>query len=117
MSFSETELVGKIVLNYLVPDFGKLKADLAAHTYVECRVVNSKGVDDCKIRRILFICEESVILQDVEMGWAHTRFATHRVMFNDWGNVFMRWADGERKWEWDACWEDGFEMYIPREIP
>ena len=53
---------------------------------------------------------DSVIVQDVERTWNHTRFDVHKIMFEEWDNVFRGWAEGEDLWMLNDCMEQGSLM-------
>ena len=54
---------------------------------------------------------DSVIVQDVERTWNHTRFDVHKVMYEEWDNVFRGWAEEEDIIVWEDCMEQGSRMY------
>ena len=117
-TFDINAVISKTLLEYVqTPDWSVLKEELEAHTYAQMKwkVVRDPSCTETdprfsNIKRILFVNETSVIVQDVEMSCGHTRFETHKVYFEDWGKCFISWAE-ERKQDWDECWVDGCRMY------
>ena len=121
--FCVNAVVAKVIKDYITPEnFDDLKATLRQHTYgrFKWKLVRdiSRGQAVQKsydpkfndVKRILFINEASVILQDVELSFGKTRFDTYKVMLRDWDRVFIAWAE-KRVADWDSCWEEGCRMY------
>ena len=111
-SFDIASVVAKYLKEYVQgPDYSKLIAEIREHSYVYSKLQDidrsPKGVP----RRILFINQDSVIVQDIEMRFDSTRFDTYKIMFKDWDTTFIKWADEESKYWQDRCWVDGCRMY------
>ena len=120
MDMSLQSCVAKMLETYVQPpDFSALKQDIGQRTYGLFRWKILKNLNDpetddrfSSIWRIMFICEQSVIIQQTELSVGESRFLTYRVMLNDWGKVFINWGpDTDRRDDWDRCWHEGMYMY------
>ena len=116
--FCVNTVVAKLLKDYVMPlNYDALKTELNQHTYGRFKWKLVRDItcqeDDPKywnIKRILFVNEQSVIVQDVEMSVGMTRFETHKIMFRDWNRVFIDWEES-RTSAWDNCWNQGCRMY------
>ena len=116
--FCVNSVVAKLLTDYVTPtNYDALKEEIQQHTYgnfqwklvkdITCQETDPRFSN---VKRVIFINEQSVILQDVEMAVYCTRFGTYKVMLKDWEKVFISWAD-TRTDEWDYCWMEGARMY------
>ena len=116
--FCVNTVIAKVLQDYnQSPTFEDLKAELRQHTYgrFKWKLVEDLSCPDedpkfNNVKRILFVNEASVIIQDVEMIVGSTRFDTHKIMLKDWNRVFIKWAE-ERSNDWNYCWNQGARMY------
>ena len=103
MSLSLDNIVSKIVLGYLNPiDWSPLILELNDNKFVTLNT---------GMKAILFVNENHVILQDCQRGWNQTRFCVHKIMYEDWGNVFRRWSVYSDIWELEDCYEEDMWQY------
>ena len=115
-SVSFEAVVGRICTSYVLPrDYSTLTGLLRQHKYVLLTNKNTPTVRPLRtgqenIYRVLFVCVESVIVQEIELTQNLTRFKTERIMFSDWVNRFVEWGD-ESEGGWNKIyWEEGFRM-------
>ena len=116
----QANIVAKIVKECLQgPDFSALKEEIANHEFVHMYWEVLKGhretptsVGHTKTKKILFINEASVIVQDVKLSVGSSRWITNKVYLADWHKVFAGWLGSEgMKHVMRMCWGDGIEMY------
>lgn len=108
----QASIVAKIVKECLQgPDFSDLKEELRNHEFVNLIPANRNPSKFTKWFKILFVCENSVIVQEVELTYGETRFVTQRIWFSDWAGMFDSWVTTRRECL-KYCWADGYEMYL-----
>jgi hypothetical protein len=111
-------VIAKIVTDYVAPpNYDALKEEIRQHTYgsFQWKLLDDPTCTDedpkySNIQRVLFVNEQSVIVQEVEMTFDSTRFNTYKIMLEDWSRVFIAWAE-KRTADWDHCWDQGCRMY------
>jgi len=102
----------------------EIEGHLGADPYVNLKFPSTS--EHHHAHRILYVCEKSVILEEVELTVqevqitqnghpydAGTRFVTRRVLLEDWSDHFHSWLDrrsGYAVWLVNA-WFDGMNMY------
>ena len=117
MDFSSEALTANIVLAYVKPteEERTLREELKKHEYVELNYPGSHIPGMGFWFKILFVCEESVIVQEVLLTAGETRFQTEKILLpvKDWAARFVCWIDKNHD-RWDdvpQCFDEGFEMY------
>ena len=116
--FCINTVISKTVAAYVaLPNYDALKDEIRQHTYgrfkwklVKDPTCTNEDPSFFNTKRILFVNEQSVVIQDVEMSVGVTRFGTYKIMLEDWTRVFIDWSD-ERTIDWDYCWNQGCRMY------
>ena len=118
-SFCVNSVVAKLLKDYvsMPTNHDALKEEIMQHTYgrFKWKLIKDPACQDedpkySNVKRILFVNERSVIVQDVEMSVGSTRFDTYKIMLDDWARVFIAWAE-RRTADWDNCWYEGCRMY------
>ena len=97
----QASIVAKIVKECLQgPDFSALKEELRSHEFVRLYWQVVKGIRETptapnytNTKKILFVNERSVIVQDVEMPCGASRFVTYKILLQDWEKVFASWTN------------------------
>ena len=116
----QASIVAKIVKVCLQgPDFSALKKELRSHEFVRLYWEVVRGLREtptdsnrANVKKILFVNERSVIVQDVELSADCTRFETHKILLQDWEKCFESWlTDPDDILGMRFCWNDGIEMY------
>ena len=115
----QASIVAKIVKECLQgPDFSALKEELRSHEFVRVYWEVLKGVRETptkpnytNTKKILFVNERSVIVQDVEKTCGSSRFVTYKIYFEDWKKVFAKWLSDDMKPVMRDCWRRGMYMY------
>ena len=118
--FCVNSLVAKIIKDYVMGDFEKLIEEIkffGPYGRFQCKLVkdiNSTETDSKfrSVMKVLFVNQDSVILQDVELSGDCTRFGTYKVLLEDWSKVFQEWEDADACDGWlELCWTAGMRMY------
>ena len=109
-------LTAKIVLAYVKPteEERTLREELKTHEFVSLRGLYLPRAQEVgSWYKIKFVCEDSVIVEELELNAGETRFLSHKIYLKDWQNHFVYWMDPSHARFEDArlCWEDGVEMY------
>ena len=122
----EPTVVAAIVNGYLQgPDFEQLKEEIRAHEFGNFYWEVVKGsretptsADHYNCKKILFVNETSLIVQDVELSYDATRFETFKIYLEDWGKCFATWdlttrsePHEESLVSWQRIWENGLRHY------
>jgi hypothetical protein len=116
--FCINTVISKTVAAYVaLPNYDVLKEDILQHTYgrfkwklLDDPTCTNEDPKYSNIQRVLFVNEQSVIVQEVEKTYDSTRFNTYKIMLEDWSRVFIAWAE-RRTADWNDCWDQGFRMY------
>ena len=113
----DTHVVANLLLSYITSRWTALINTLNEHKYanLQWKILKDRHTTErdpkfSNIKAILFVGEDHVIVQDVELDYDATRFTVYKIMFQDWESVFVEWGD-ERELDWDRCMEDGYRMY------
>jgi hypothetical protein len=109
---SVENLVAKIIVEKLQPDFTALREEIAKHQFV--RMKDDLDCTGSSWNKVLFTTSESAIVQEVELTFNQTRFRTHNVAFGaEWKNKFVNWIDADNECYIIVldCWERGMAMY------
>ena len=119
-SFSVESVVSKLLLEYVQqPDYSEIKDQVEEYTadgYGFVELKQSLSPDACtKLSKILFTTTDSVIVQNLELTVASTRFTVQQILYSDWENWFVKHipfvnTPGLFRLCLD-CWTDGFRMY------
>ena len=119
MSLCIDNVVSNLLLGYLNPkDWSPLIEEIKKYKYVQLqwKILKNPNTTErelkyCNTKAILFIHSDHVIVQDVEMSCNCSRFKVHKVLFTDWGSVFVKWLGIEDEPRLDRCMRDGMYMY------
>ena len=122
----EPAVVAAIVNGYIQgPDFEQLKEEIRAHEFgnfywevVKGRRETPTSQEHYNCKKILFVNETSVIVQDVELSYDATRFETFKIYLEDWGKCFATWdlttrseSHEQMKVTCARIWKNGFTQY------
>ena len=115
----QANIIASIVKECLQgPDFSKLKKEILTHEFVSVYWEVIKGIriekrkNYTNTKKILFVTDRSVIVQDVELSCGSSRFVTYQIYLKDWEKVFASWISSSgMKSAMRECWERGIYMY------
>ena len=118
MSFCVNTVISSLLRDYAVqPDYSELREQLEGHEYVYLR---TSGVHPDTGKpflptwsKILFTTTDTVVVQEVELTWGHTRFQVKGIPLTSWEDEFVEWIneDHHRYSDCVECWEEGMGMY------
>jgi len=109
-TFCVNTVVAKILKDYVqCPTFEELRAEIQQQRYANLRYHVLMKTPFAETRphvnhwyAVLYVTNDSVIIQDVLLKCAATRFAVHVVKLEDWNTVFMEWIDEDHN-RFDDC--------------
>ena len=105
--FDLESVLVKYIRSFLLPDYTALRTEIEQHTYVRLKYEEEDRTNPYLypylICRIMFVNQESVILEEVFIRPGPHRFKLHNIMLCDWAEKFYRY-EGDCH---DPDWEDG----------
>ena len=117
----QANIIASIVKECLQgPDFSKLKKEILTHEFVSVYWEVIKGIRTEKrknytnTKKILFVTDRSVIVQDVELQCGSSRFVTYQIYLKDWEKVFA--LDFLREEVGYASLLGGRNLYVPESL-
>lgn len=117
-TFCVNAVISMIINEYLRgPDWSGLITKIKNYKYVnlQYRIVEdpeteftSKAWYGCYYR-ILFVNQDSIIVENIELEIGDKRYGIYQIFYNDWDKVFISWVDEDTDniEELDEIYENG----------